>query len=738
VRNRSLALLAAAAAVAGAVAPVTAARAATAGPVLSIDVTSGRHAINPDIYGMNFADPSLATELGLTADRWGGNSTSRYNYLNNTHNTGSDWYFENIVDDQSLDSVVTGDLAHGTQPVVTVPMLGWVSKNSPSAHPFACSYKISKYGAQQSTDPWDSDCGNGVHSNGTDVTGNDPTDTSIAAGPSYVQGMVTHFVSAHGTAAAGGVKTYELDNEPALWNSTHRDVHPQAVTYDELWQKSRDTAAAIKAADSTAQVAGPGDWGWCAYFYSPADPGGCSEGSDRQAHGDLAIAPWLLQQFKTYEQQHGQRLLDVFDEHFYPQESGVALSSAGDANTQALRLRSTRTLWDPTYTDESWTGDLGLGPVNLIPRMRQWRDTYYPGTKLSISEYNWGGLESMNGALAQADVLGIFGREGLDRGLLWSPPTSGEPGAFAFRIYRNYDGNGSRFGDVGVNASSADQGKLAVYAGQRSGDNAVTAVVVNKTASDLSSTLSLTGSAATSAQVWTYSGSDLSHIVRGADAAVSSNKVTHTYPANSISLLVLPQTQATAPTALTASVNTHAVTYGSPVTMSGTLTSNGAGLAGQQVTVEGMRAGATTWSTVATATSATGGALQWSGNPAWTGSYRWRYDGNATHAASLSPSVAISVRAKLTAHATPTTVPLGKPLTISGSLAPAHPSSQVTVHALLAGRWRVIGQPTTTATGSYSFKTYALVRGTQSYYVSWAGDADHGAAVSPTVRVSVA
>ena len=148
------------AAAAPAVAPA-AAHAASAGPALTVDAAAGRHAISSDIYGMNFADAGLATELGITADRWGGNSTSRYNYTNNTHNTGSDYYFENIVDSTSLDSFVAADLSHGTNPVVTVPAMGWVSKNSPSTHPFACAYKVSVYGAQQSTDPYDPNCGNG-------------------------------------------------------------------------------------------------------------------------------------------------------------------------------------------------------------------------------------------------------------------------------------------------------------------------------------------------------------------------------------------------------------------------------------------------------------------------------------------------------------------------------------------------------------------------------------------------
>src|SRR5436190_19300775 len=69
---------------------------AAASPTLKIDVAANRHVISPDIYGMNFADPALAAELHLTVDRGGGNTTSRYNWQNNTYNTGNDYFFENI------------------------------------------------------------------------------------------------------------------------------------------------------------------------------------------------------------------------------------------------------------------------------------------------------------------------------------------------------------------------------------------------------------------------------------------------------------------------------------------------------------------------------------------------------------------------------------------------------------------------------------------------------------------
>ena len=250
---------------------------------------------------------------------------------------------------------------------------------------------------------------------------------------------------------------------------------------------------------------------------------------------------WYLQQMKVYEQANGKRILDYFDLHYYPQADGVMLGPAGDADTQALRLRSTRSLWDAAYADESWIKDSPDGPaVRLIPRMREWINANYPGTKLAIGEYNWGGLEHINGALAQADVLGIFGREGVDLAMMWDPPSVNQPGAYAFRMYRNYDGAGSKFGDVSVSADSADQGQLAIYAAQRSSDNALTLMVINKTGATLTSDVSLNGfTPIGNAKVYRYSAASLNAIVKLADQPVSAGGFTASFPANSITLFVL-------------------------------------------------------------------------------------------------------------------------------------------------------------------------------------------------------
>ena len=545
------------------------------GPALSVDAAANRHAISPYIYGMNYASEAIASALNLPVRRWGGNSTSRYNWQNDTTNTGSDYYFENVPEAVGAsDSFVDQDLRTGTQTLMTVPLIGWVAKSRPSGHPYDCGFKISKYGSQQSSDSWDPDCGNGKLGDGTPITGNDPLDTSIAITPAFVTGWINHLTGTYGSAASGGVMFYDLDNEPMLWNSTHRDVHPNPTSYDELRDQTWAYAAAIKAADPSAQTLGPVLYGWCAYFYSALD--GCGHGTDYSSHGSLHFVPWYLQQMQAYEQAHGVRILDYLDLHYYPY--GVSLSTAGSAATQVLRLRSTRSLWDPTYADESWIADVQDGPyVRLIPRMRAWVDANYPGTKLALTEYNWGGLESINGALAQADVLGIFGREGLDLATLWGPPGITQPGMYAFRMYRNYDGQGSTFGETGLQAASTNQEQLAIYVAERASDGALTLMVINKTAQTLTSSLSLSNfSPAASARVFRYSSADLGAIVQAGDQPVTEAGFTASFPANSITLFILPpstQTGTLTSTPTKTSTSTPTRTFTLTSTFTRTLTS---------------------------------------------------------------------------------------------------------------------------------------------------------------------
>ncbi len=511
----------------------------TNNPALTVDVGADRHPISTDIYGMNnyAIDAALAKELRIPVNRWGGDSTTRYNWLVDSANAGDDWFFTGgsgnpkPVAGAAVDKFVSNNRANGSKSILTIPIIGYVNKTSA----WNCGFSVAKYGPQQQINPYihpnGDSCGNGKHTDGQPITNNDPLDVSIVSNPSFMQGWLKHLISVHGTAAQGGVQIYQLDNEPSGWGNTHRDVHPQALSYDELRDRTYQYASMIKATDPSAKTLGPSDFGWPVYVDSGVK-------GDREAHGGIWFAEWYLQQMRAYEQQHGVRILDYFDEHYYP---AAANSPVGDANTQALRLRSTRSLWDSTYTDETWIGKY-YPPIQLIPRFRDWVKKNYPGTKVAITEYNWGGLESLNGALAQADVLGIFGREQLDLATLWGPPKSTQPAAYAFRMYLNYDSKGSQYGDIWVRSTSTDQEQLAIYGAQRSRDGAVTLMIVNKTGTDLSAHLGIKGfSPAASASVYTYSSANLKAIIHQPDLAVSPTGFSTTYHANSITLVVIPK-----------------------------------------------------------------------------------------------------------------------------------------------------------------------------------------------------
>jgi hypothetical protein len=508
-----------------------------AGPQLVVNVAADRHPISPDIYGMNDNpwDDSLGKELRLPVSRWGGDATTCYNWQIDSSNSGNDWYFmgggkDHPTPSAGADAFVDKIDHAGGKALLTVPVIDYINK----ATDWDCSFPVSLFGPQQKVNPYvhpvidgsRTDAGNGIRPDGSKIvlTTDQILRTYRPNTPDFQRAWIEHMIKKYGRAAQGGVAIYQMDNEPSGWANTQRDIHPADPTYPEIVGKTLPYARVVKEVDPTAKVDGPGDFGWAVY-----------EG-DPKKNGGLGNAEYYLSQFRQASKAAGHRLLDYFDEHYYP--------IAQDDQSDAVRLQSTRSLWDPTYVEKDWIGKY-YGAVMLIPRMHKWVNENYPGTKLAITEYNWGGLDTINGALAEADVLGIFGREGLDLATLWGPPKATDPGAFAFRIYRNYDGKGSGYGDVWVRSTSSDQDRVAIYASQRSTDHTLTLVIINKTTGDLTCPINVAGfRAGKTAQVYRYSAADLSAVRRQPDqpvGAISSGEgFTATYPASSITLMVIP------------------------------------------------------------------------------------------------------------------------------------------------------------------------------------------------------
>ncbi|MCU1350484.1 MAG: hypothetical protein JWO56_3514 [Acidobacteria bacterium] len=539
---------------------------------VNVDGALNRHPIDPRIYGIAFGSTAQVNDLNAPLNRYGGNAATRYNWQINASNRAEDYFFESIGEPSSVpgelvDTFISNTKAAGSQPMITIPIMGWAAKLGPNRAKLA-SFLVTKYGAQQYTDPDLPDAGNGRHPDGSVMTGNDPNDACIQVDGAFQQGHVQHIVSTFGNAASGGLRYYMLDNESSIWHGVHRDVRPAGATMDEVWSKMLDHAERIKTVDAGALVAAPEEWGWSGFIYSGYDQQwlpahGYTSTPDRDAHGGADYAPWLLDQFRAYEITHNKRLLDIFTLHFYPQNGEFGEPADVSTALQLTRNRSTRALWDPAYTDESWIAD----KVQLVPRMRQWVDEHYPGTLIGLTEYNWGAENHINGATAQADILGILGRENLDLATRWTTPASTTPTYKAIKMYRNYDGAKSTFGDLSVQAGGPNPDVVAAFAAVRASDRALTVMLVSKALTgNTPATINLASYSATgNAQQWQLTAANtINHL---ADVVRNGSTLSLSLPPQSITLLVIPGTTDVAPPTIALS--------GSPTTQNGTYTFHG-------------------------------------------------------------------------------------------------------------------------------------------------------------------
>ncbi len=278
------------------------------GAAIQIDAGARGGAIHPEIYGLAFADAATLTALNVPLNRWGGNAVTMYNWQLDTHNLGNDYFFENVANNpndatygtanyvSSADSFVATNNGARAATLMTVPTIGWTPKDRVPNHPFTCGFPVSRYGAEQSVDPYDKNCGNGMTSSGTTLT-TDPTNVALAAPPSFEAGWLAHltgkFGKTSGTATGNGVRFYQLDNEMMLWDSTHREVRASPVSYADVWNATLSYAPVIRQADPAAMILGYTSWGVLDLFNSGLDSANGNL-DDQKAHGDVPLGPVVL------------------------------------------------------------------------------------------------------------------------------------------------------------------------------------------------------------------------------------------------------------------------------------------------------------------------------------------------------------------------------------------------------------------------------------------------------------
>jgi fibronectin type 3 domain-containing protein len=431
---------------------------------ITIDPTKTKP-ISPYIYGLNFYFGNTDPPPLLTFDRAGGNRWTAYNWETNASNAGSDYLYENdnylsssTVAGEAVRGFIAQDQAGGLASLMTVQLQGLVAgdENGPvsTANPPDMT-RFKTVVDKKSTRSWA------------------PFTTTPVTTDAYV--FMDEFLWAMDQKFAGmGIfgtnpahPTFvELDNEPELWNTTHLEVQgPNAVTSDNYIAKTITMTEALKDQFPNVIIFGPVHYGFEGIY---------------NWQGELSATPtganWFpdkyLPAIKAAGTTYGKPLVDVYDFHWYSEATdgsgnrvttleGPTLTAA---QVQAI-VQSPRSLWDTTFTENSWiTADVLGGPIYILGRLQAKIATGNPGMKIAVTEYNNGGGQHIAGTLAEADNLGIFGSQGIFAATYW-PLSSNEPYPLAaFRMYRGFDGNGGTFGDISLQSTSSDVQDVVVYA----------------------------------------------------------------------------------------------------------------------------------------------------------------------------------------------------------------------------------------------------------------------------------
>ena len=442
---------------------------------IRVDMTDAGKPISPYIYGIN--DAGMLNNVTVNAVRQGGNRFSGYNWENNYSNAGSDWqhssdtyltngYSSSLAKTPGACAIhLSDDCAKYNIPykTTTIQMCGYVSADADGAILDGQEAPSSRWKQVKAA-------------KGSAFSMTPDTEDDYV----YMDEYVNYLVNTLGdSTTATGINGYNLDNEPSLWSSTHAKMHPDKTTYKEMVDKSTEYAAAIKSVDPNADVLGLALFGYYAYT-------GLNEAPDQDSSYNWFIS-YYLDQMRKAEETAGMRLIDAIDVHYYSEAKGetrVTESSATSDADNAARVQAPRTLYEKGYIENSWIGQWGGSNLPILPTIQSSIDTYYPGTKIAMTEYNFGGGDHITGAIAEADVLGAFADNDVYLATLWPLSGSIDYQLAAIDLYTNYDGKGSSFGDTLIKTETSDIEKSTAYAAVDAGDDSVvTVMVTNKDAS---------------------------------------------------------------------------------------------------------------------------------------------------------------------------------------------------------------------------------------------------------------
>lgn len=440
--------------------------------------------ISPYIYGTNHWSVNQGLYNNIPSRRIGGNANTPYNWENNATNSGADWFHmstpglltaSDIPKERWKEpGIVLTDfhdnsLKYGAVSFIQIPCAGYVAadfngtvtekEKSPSRRWKKVEFRKDK---PLSLIP-------------------DSTDGYV-----YVDELLNFLITKYGKASSpNGIKGFFMDNEPTLWTGTHSRLYeyskPNAT---DIISRNIRFAQVLKELDPSAASLGYGDYGW----YGMLACQGAQDWTDKYSKEYSWFVDCYLDKMKKASDSLNTKLLDYFDFHWYPERYRDQNGKDWDFNSDTSKFVASvlmsrpRSLWDSTYIENSWIGQSFKNPVTIIQRTKKSINQYYPGLKMSITEWGYGNSRTIACGIAHVDVMGIYGKYGVDMATMF-----GQVDFFAksaFLLYRNYDKKKGTFGDISVHASPGkkeDIDKTSVYASLDSSDpSKLHIIILNK------------------------------------------------------------------------------------------------------------------------------------------------------------------------------------------------------------------------------------------------------------------
>ncbi len=409
---------------------------------VSIDTSLDRKAISRYIYGIN--DTASLSGIRATALNQTGNDFMTYNWENNFSNAGESYLAANrdvIADRYNRHSsdpavaadglITTANHNHIDFTIASLPTIGYVAADS--------------YGPLLNSEVAPSDRWVKTYTSKSGEYSLSPDKNDDAV---YIDEYLNYIINYYGKSAFGGISAYSVGGDSFTWSKEY-PLASDNFTVEDYMQRTLDMAEMVKKADSNALVVGGGfsSIDSCATFAENA-------GWSKYKNDYSWFVDYYLYEVSKASQQNGKRLIDIIDVKYFPEEKteyGISIISETSDEANKMRIQAVRALWDGSYSKEGENKEF----FPLLPTFQASINEYYPGTKLALTEYNFGGGNNITGGIAQVDALGCFAEEGVFLACL--SPDKDDDTTYqysAINLFTNYDGNGGEFGDVSVRSEN--------------------------------------------------------------------------------------------------------------------------------------------------------------------------------------------------------------------------------------------------------------------------------------------